>query len=125
MKRSLFLFFVAAWLLLLVLLVFSEARAHGPEDTDPAMADWFRSLVQPDLYGSSCCNDKDCHVVARDDMQIRDEMYWIKDPDVHGRVDWIAVPPEKILKRYDNPTGKYVACVINHMVLCFVKAAGI
>lgn len=108
----------------LLVLIATAGRAHSPEDTDPAMADWFRSLTRPDTTGGSCCSERDCFVLQSRDLKIVDGVYWIRDPDPLDR-EWIDVLPQRILKRYDNPTGKYVACVIAHTVICFVQAAGI
>lgn len=105
------------------------AAAHSPEDVDPAMAPWFRSLQQEDS-GGSCCNEQDCHTVElgkNASLDVRDGSYWVKDPDPNPEMeasDWIPVPKQSVLHRYDNPTGKYVACVYQHKVLCFVQAAG-
>lgn len=111
------------YLFIVILSLFFPALAHAPEDTDPANADWFRSLSQPGMYGGSCCKESDCHVTT--DVEIKDEHYYVRDPDVTGSASWLPVPENRILKRYDNPTGKYVACVFNHMVLCFVLVEGI
>jgi hypothetical protein len=103
----------------LVALPFAAA-AHSPEDVDPAMAPWFRSLQQEDS-GGSCCNEQDCHTVDLGrDLRIEDGKYLIRDEEG----GWLPVPPMQILHRYDNPTGKYVACIYQHRVLCFVQAAG-
>ena len=121
--RMLLLMLVSAVLLVLIV---TAGRAHSPEDTDPAMADWFRSLTRPDIEGSSCCSEQDCFVLKSGDMKIVDGVYWIRDPEpLTPDQEWIDVLPHRILKRYDNPTGKYVACVIAHHVICFVQAAGI
>lgn len=115
----------AAMMLPLMLLT-SAVCAHGPEDTDPAMAPWFRTLDRPDMKGNSCCSEQDCFVLKSGDMKIVDGVYWVRDPDpLTPDQVWIDVWPKRILKRYDNPTGKYVACVAGHNVICFVQAAGI
>lgn len=104
---------------LLLLLCALPCLAHSPEDTDPAMAPWFRSLATP--HGSSCCNERDCATVAPTDLKIEDGSYWVRDPSPEdGGPAWMMVPAAQILKRYDNPTGKPVACVFSHHVLCFV-----
>lgn len=89
----------------------SAAFAKPPENADPALAPWFRSLAQPGT-GLSCCSLADCRPV---DARITPSGYQIR---VDNR--WLAVPPEKVLHGKENPTGKPVACVLNGQVLCFV-----
>lgn len=89
----------------------STAFARPPDNADPALAPWFRSLAQPGT-GISCCSLADCRPVS---ARITPSGYQIL---VNKR--WIAVPPEKILQGKENPTGKPVACVVNGEVLCFV-----
>ena len=92
-------------------LVGSAALARPPENADPALAPWFKSLAQPGT-GVSCCSIADCRPV---DARITPTGYEIF---VHDR--WLRVPPEKILRGKKNPIGKPVACVLNDQVLCFV-----
>ncbi len=99
------------------------ALAHSPEDTDPAMAPWFRSLEAPST-GGSCCNEQDCATVGANDLKSDSGYYWVRDPAPEALV-WLVVPKESILKRYDNPTGKPVACIWGHKVMCFIMSAGI
>lgn len=112
---------ILGWLAILVLVVFT-ARAHSPEDTDPAMAPWFRSLEIPGTEGASCCSEHDCVTVNAADLKVDADGYWVRDPEGQG---FLQVPADRILQRWDNPTGKFVVCALNHRVLCFVKAAGI
>jgi hypothetical protein len=43
----------------------------------------------------------------------------------HDGGTWIAVPPDKILPRHDNPTGEPVTCWTPALgVMCFVEGAG-
>ena len=124
LRILLILMTIVIWVALI--LTAGRVHAHGPEDTDPAMAEWFRSLTRPDTVGGSCCSEHDCFVLQSRDMKIVDGVYWIRDPEpLSPDQEWIDVLPYRILKRYDNPTGKYVACVIGHTVICFVQAAGI
>jgi hypothetical protein len=119
-----FLLWVIGWLLILIMVAMMMAHAHSPEDTDPAMADWFRSLKYDSGKGweGSCCSDKDCFTLTADDLRVVDSHYEVRDPEGQG---WLPVPAAHVLKRYDNPTGKVVACVSSHQVLCLVRAAGI
>jgi hypothetical protein len=113
---------VIAWALAMMF-VAVPGLAHSPEDTDPAMAPWFNSLMNPS-NGGSCCNERDCATVSTRDLKIENGSYWVRDPDPTNVV-WLMVPTGQILKRYDNPTGKPVACIANHHVACFIMAAGI
>jgi hypothetical protein len=134
---SRFLLFTAIALGFLVLL--AAAMAHAPEDTDPAFAPFFRSLAipqqtkgahqgEPGVPGS-CCNEKDCYVLGKDDLKIEPSRdpdneqgtYWVRDPQRWQ--SWLEVEATRILK-VDNPTGKYVACIAYHKVLCFALAGG-
>lgn len=101
------------WLLVgaAVLTVGSVALAAPPENADPALAPWFRSLAQPGT-GISCCSIADCRPV---DTRITPSGY-----EIFVKDQWLTVPPEKILQGKQNPTGKPVACVLNGQVLCFV-----
>lgn len=118
---KLLLAWIAGWLVILVVIAIAS-WAHSPEDTDPAMASWFRSLAVPGTDGSSCCSEKDCYTVKAEDLRVGEDGYSVRDPEGQG---FLRVPDNHILQRWDNPTGKYVACVVSHHVLCFVKAAGI
>ena len=107
-------------MVIILLLCVQSVTAHSPEDVDPAMAPWFRSLETPKFHGS-CCSEHDCRVVMSSDVKIDSGTYWVRDMESPG---WLKVFPERVLSRTDNPTGHYVACVMNHVVLCFVTIAG-
>jgi hypothetical protein len=97
--------------------------AHPPE---AEFADWFRSLKEPGTEGMagsgvSCCSPaSDCQMTDYEtDAEGR---YWII-----AEGEPIQVPPDKILQRADNPTGRGVACLRHHdghpVVRCFVRAS--
>jgi len=99
------------------------ALAHPPE---AEFADWFRSLKEPGTEGMmggsvSCCSPaSDCQMTDYEtDAEGR---YWIT-----AEGERIQVPPDKILQRADNPTGRGVACLRHYdghpVVSCFVRAA--
>lgn len=94
-----------------LMLIASAAVGAPPENADPTLAPWFRSLAQPGT-GISCCSLADCRPV---DARITPSGY-----QIHVKDEWLTVPPEKILRGKENPTGKPVACVLNGQVLCFV-----
>jgi|SRR6516165_3449363 hypothetical protein len=100
----------------------SGAAAHPPE---AEFADWFRSLKEPGTEKGSgdsmpCCSPaRDCQTTDYEtDAEGR---YWITVED-----ERIQVPPDKVLQRTDNPTGRGVACLRHHnghpVVRCFVRA---
>ena len=96
--------------------------AHPPE---AEFAGWFHSLKEPSTetgsgHGVPCCSPaRDCQMT--DYETDAEGGYWIT---VEG--ERIQVPPEKVLQRTDNPTGRGVACMRHHdghpVVRCFVRA---
>jgi hypothetical protein len=107
----------------ILLLLCTGVVAHPP---DAEFADWFRSLKEPGTEGAmggavSCCSPaSDCQLTDYEtDAEGR---YWIA---IEG--ERIQVPPDKILQRADNPTGRGVACVRHYnghpVVRCFVRAS--
>lgn len=98
----------------LVLLLAASAAAAPPQGADPALAPWFRSLLQPGT-GMSCCALADCRPT---EYRIRSDHY---EAMVGGK--WVAVPPDKILQRTDNPTGHAIVCwTPQRGIMCFVRA---
>ncbi len=91
----------------------SPLRAAPPPDADPAQAPWFNSLRQPGS-GISCCSIADCRPV---DYRTVGDHY---EAFIEG--EWRAVPPEKVLTRADNPTGRAVVCWTKLSgIMCFVR----
>lgn len=89
------------------------APAEPPPNADPALAPWFRSLMQPGT-GISCCSISDCRVT---DSRITGDHY-----EALIGEKWFAVPPEKILQRTDNPIGRAVVCwTPQRGIMCFVR----
>ncbi len=100
-------FFIAA------LTTGARARMQPGQVSDPVLGPWFRSLMQPGT-GASCCAEADCR---QTDFRINGDHYeaWID-----GR--WEPVPPQAVLKRTDNPTGRAVVCSIPTLgIICFVR----
>ena len=92
----------------------APVEAAPPPNADPALAPWFRSLMQPGT-GISCCSLSDCRVA---DSRTQGDHY---EAFIGDR--WIAVPPERILQRTDNPTGRAVVCwTPQRGIMCFVRA---
>jgi hypothetical protein len=96
------------------LLVTASAAAAPPQNADPALAPWYRSLLQPGTT-VSCCSLADCRPT---DYRIKADHY---EALVGGH--WLAVPPDKILQRTDNPTGHAIICwTPQRGIMCFVRA---
>ncbi len=88
-------------------------HAAPPPDADPAQAPWFNSLRQPGS-GISCCSIADCRPVDYRTVGDHYEAY------IEG--EWRAVPPDKVLTRADNPTGRAVVCWTKLSgIMCFVR----
>jgi hypothetical protein len=95
------------------LLLAPAASAQPPADADPALAPWYRSLQQPGTT-VSCCSIADCRVT---ESRIRGDRY----EALIGQ-QWQPVPPDKILQRTDNPTGRAVVCwTPQRGIMCFVR----
>ena len=98
----------------LVLSLTTSVAAAPPQGADPALAPWFRSLLQPGT-GMSCCALADCRPT---EYRIKSDHY---EAMVGGK--WVAVPPDKILQRTDNPTGHAIVCwTPQRGIMCFVRA---
>lgn len=94
----------------------AAARAAPPPGADPAMSPWFEDLRQPGT-GRSCCSIADCRPV---DYRIVENHYEAFVDD-----QWMSVPPDKILHRFDNPTGRAVVCWTPALgIMCFVEGPG-
>ena len=99
------------------------AAAHPPE---AEFADWFRSLKEPGMEGvidsgNSCCSPaSDCQMT--DYETDTGGRYWVT-----AEGERLQVPPDKILQRTDNPTGRGVVCLRHYdghpVVRCFVRAS--
>ncbi|MBV9248293.1 MAG: hypothetical protein JO227_03465 [Acetobacteraceae bacterium] len=91
----------------------STASARPPPNADLSLAPWFQSLRQP-RTGESCCSIADCR---QTDFRVQDGHY---EALIEG--EWRAIPPEVILQRMDNPTGRAVVCYTPYRgVMCFIK----
>jgi hypothetical protein len=92
----------------------AAAHAQPPEGADPNLAPWFGSLRQPGT-GTSCCSIADCRAT---DYRLMSDHYEVLIED-----KWLAVPPDKILQRVDNPVGRAVVCWTPQLgIMCFVRA---
>ena len=94
-------------------LLTAPAAARPPPGADMSLAPWFESLRQPGS-GASCCSIADCRPT---DFRILGGQYQTL---VDG--EWRAVPPDAVLQRMDNPTGRAVVCSTPcRRILCFIK----
>jgi len=90
----------------------SSGTARPPAHSDPALAPWFQSLRQPGT-DISCCSLADC----------RTTQYRMGADGYEALIEgaWVAVPPDKVLRRTPNPTGRAVVCYLpGKGILCFV-----
>jgi hypothetical protein len=89
------------------------AVARPPPNADMSLAPWFESLQQPGT-GMSCCSIADCR---QTDFRIQDGHYQAL---IEGQ--WRVVPPQVVLERMDNPTGRAVVCYSPYRgIMCFIK----
>jgi hypothetical protein len=92
-----------------------SSLAAPPNNADPALATWFRSLKAPN--GTSCCDVADCR---RASSRMTPAGYEVM---IDGQ--WIPVPWERVLRRTDNPTGEAVVCSppteVGTFIFCFVR----
>ncbi len=123
-----------AVLIWLAVLIVGQAAARDLgqwNDTDPALRQWYKSLLQPDtitigasgLVGSSCCGEADSYFV---DVYVRSN--WMRGTEIVAIIDddrddqklmriheepgtQYVIPPNKIVgekQRIGNPTGRAV-----------------
>jgi hypothetical protein len=91
-----------------------QALAAPPPDADPTLAPWFNSLRMP-WTNALCCSQADCRTAP---SRVEGDRYQVFVGGV-----WRWVPPDRVLQRTDNPTGRAVVCWIPTAgVLCFVSA---
>jgi len=96
-----------------VLLLAQRSAAAPPQEVDPSLAPWFHSLEQPGS-GLSCCSIADCRTA---DYRIVGDHY---EAFIEGT--WMVVPPDRVLSRTDNPTGRAVVCWTKiNGIMCFVR----
>lgn len=136
-KRALALaiFTVVAMIALLFSIRISPAHDSGQwQKTDPAIREWFQTLMRPDAPSSSCCGEADAywadevHVVnGKTFATITDDRpdEPLGRPHVpKGTV--IEIPPEKLKWDRANPTGHAIVFLSTQgYVWCFVQGTGI
>lgn len=89
------------------------AEAAAPNNANPALATWFRSLKAPN--GTACCSVADCRQATHRMTKTGYEVM------IDGK--WVEVPWERVLRRNDNPTGEAIVCRQpgTTLILCFVR----
>lgn len=95
-----------------------------PENADPALSPWFKSLEQPGT-GISCCSIADCRPVEWRTTAAGGYEALVTKENFAPNVDqsrWVDIPPDKVLQRTDNPTGRAVMCWRPSTgVMCFIR----
>ena len=113
----------------------ANARDLGQwENTDPAVREWYRSLMQPDAPTASCCGEADAYWC--DDYYARDGKAFCKITDdrpdeprgrPHVEIGTeIEIPPNKLKWDRSNPTGHGVVFISQSgHVYCYVQPGGV
>ena len=89
--------------------LYPEIGLAAPSDNpDPALTPWYSNLRQP-WTNTLRCSVADCRPTeARTNCD---------DYEAFVGGKWRTVPPDKVLRRSDNPTG--------HAVVCWTPMAGV
>ena len=107
----------------LVALLASVVQASaGGQWPDGPRSQWFKSLLQPDNPGVSCCDISDCHQTEA--KQLPDGNWTAVIEDQKGK-HWIAVPPGKVVKTPQTIDGEAYICdspYVPDTVFCFVPS---
>jgi hypothetical protein len=141
--RTLNYLFVALWVVFAVALIFLPGGAHGRDlgqwgNNDPAISEWYRSLMQPDSPTISCCGESDAywcddiHVRTGTDNQLHTYCRITDDRDDAPRMrphrdigEEFEIPDRKLKWDRGNPTGHAVIFLTTGgIVMCFVQTGG-
>jgi hypothetical protein len=127
------------FVLALALMAFACARKTHARDlgqweaADPAIREWYQSLMQPDVPTASCCGEADAYWA--DEIHVRDgKTYAIitddrpDEPRGRPHIDVgteIEIPNNKLKWDKSNPTGHGVVFLTRALyVLCYVQPGG-
>lgn len=115
----------------------AQARDLGQwENSEPAVREWFKTLMRPDFPTSPCCGEADGYWA--DEVHVRGGKTYATITDDRpdsplGRPHMaigteIEVPDEKLKWDRGNPTGHSIiflgAAGYGGLVFCFVQASG-
>jgi hypothetical protein len=112
-----------------------KARDLGQwKDADPAIAEWYRELRQPDIPAASCCGEADAYWA--DSFEVDGDKYVaiITDPRPdeplhrkHVEIGTrIVVPNTKLKYDQSNPTGHGIIFLSRgDYVYCYVAPGGV
>ena len=128
---------VAALAKLIVLAITTSAFARDEgqwSNTDPALLEWYETLMQPDNPKVSCCGEADAYWA--DELHVRDGKTFATitddrpDRPLHRpHVDLgkeIEIPKEKLKYDQGNPTGHGVLFLSRDGdVYCYVMPGGV
>jgi hypothetical protein len=120
-----------------VLIFIAVANAHDDNHggvSDPAIQQWYRSLMQPDNPTSSCCGEADAYWA--DEFHVRDGKTYatITDdrddaplgrPHIENGTE-VEIPNHKLKWDRANPTGHGVVFLSRQgFVFCYVQPGGV
>jgi len=119
----------------IVLATNAGARDLGQwEGSDPAISQWYKTLMQPDNPAISCCGEADAYWA--DKVEVKDGKVYATITDTRddkplgrrhippGTV--FQIPPHKMKFDRGNPTGHVVIFIsLSDQVLCFVQGGGV
>jgi hypothetical protein len=125
-----------AFLFVCLLIRPAGARDLGQwKDTDPAISQWYRSLMQPDNKHLSCCGESDAYYADKVETGPNGEIIAIitderpDEPLKRRHVPpgtRIVVPKNKIKFDQGNPAGRVIIFLsTNNDVFCYVPVGGV
>jgi hypothetical protein len=121
-------------LILLAMAIPAHARDLGQwEKSDPAIAQWYKSLMRPDAPTSSCCGEADAYWA--DEVHVRDGKTYAtvtddRDDGPLGRPHVpvgtvVEIPDVKLKWDRGNPTGHNILFLSSYRYpFCFVTGSG-
>lgn len=117
------LFFLVAYLILLLTPSYSQEHKHPPQDA-LIHERFYSTWMRPDNRDASCCDKQDCYPTE----VRRVKGHWEAKRREDGQ--WVAIPPEKVENDRDNPDGNNHVCMTppdehnNSTVFCFIVGGG-
>ena len=107
------------------LLLSSLSYAAPPENADPALGPFFKSLKIPGT-NISCCDMSDCRPVEIRINNSKIEIYTDSKTFSDGTNEWVGVPEGRVLSPRENPVGEPIACWTKPIgVICFLNGSGV